>query len=365
MFNTIAKYTLILFIFLNFSCASVPSAQQSPQAVTPADSRPVWVSNRYSEFDRSRYIAEVGAASTREMAESQALANIARQFETSISADQTLVNNYQEFVRNGMTSWSENTTNQEIIRTASNIDFLVGTEIRAVWHDTRTNTFHAVAVMEKARAIPVYMEIIQANFDLINNLTTMSQQEKNTLEGYSRYWYAGVIADMNRTYANIVTLLGTAPTQSIVSGNNYRLEAQNILRNIPIEITVINDSNRRIQNAFSAAVSDLGFRTGGNNSRYKLEVNVITTPRPSRDGFEQAYIDISANIIDRQTNAVLFPYSFPSPYHEGHRTYSEAVNRCYNTAVEIINNGDDTKNPPLLSYSQYLRDYLSHFISGR
>jgi hypothetical protein len=205
--------------------------------------------------------------------------------------------------------------------------------------------------MERVKAIRLYNDMYNANQVMINNLVTMDQAEKNSLEGFSRYQFAAVVADINLSYGNVLQVLGAAPSGRLIKGDEYRIEAQNITKAIPVGVSVTNDKAGRIQGAFAKALAGLGFRSGGNNSRYVLDVNVIISDvdlPANQNKFSR--IEMTANLVDTSFNAVLLPYNFNS--REGHVTQSEAENRAYLAAERKINE----------EYGELLFDYLSRLL---
>jgi len=327
------------------------SAKQQP-AVNHSRTKPAWVDNVDAIYDRSQYVAAVGNASNRDMAEKNALANLTAIFGQSVKADQTITNTYQEAVKNGAaSSWTDNISMQNTINTSSSMDSLVGAEIREVWQDTRNNVFYAVAVMEKAKTAQLYNEMIKANQNMITNLINMNNAEKNSLEGFSRYQFAAAVADVNVTYGNVLQVIGYPVPAGLVKGDIYRLEAQNIARSIPLGITVKNDKAGRIQGAFAKALSEIGFRSGGNNSRYVLDVNINVSPVDLPNNPNKfVRIELGANLTDTAVKSVLLPYNFNS--REGHTTVSEAENRAYMAAERKINE----------EYKNMLLEYLNQSL---
>ena len=175
---------------------SAPSAQQQGPVVNTSRTKPAWVDSADSVYSRSLYIAAVGYASDRTMAEKNALASLVAFFGQSVKADQTIVNTYHEAVRNGVTAgWTDNIAMQNTIQTLASMDTVVGAEIKEVWYDSKS-TYYAVAVMEKAKTAEMYVEMIKANQNMIGNLIDMTPAQKNTIEGFTRYQFAGTVADI-------------------------------------------------------------------------------------------------------------------------------------------------------------------------
>ncbi|MDR0313675.1 MAG: hypothetical protein LBI14_08750 [Treponema sp.] len=324
------------------------STQQSAVPTNTSRTQPAWVDSVDSVFTRAQYVAAVGYASDRAMAERNDLANLAAIFGQSIQADMTITNTYWEAVRNGVSSgWTDTTEMDNTIKLSTAMGTLVGAETKEVWFDSRS-TYYAVVAMEKTRTAQVYTEMIKANQNMIGNLLAMSQEEKNTLEGFSRYQFAATVADINISYGNLLQLIGVPFSGELPMGDTYRLEAQNIARAIPIRVTVTNDRSGRIQNAFAGSLSALGFRSGGTASRYVLEVDVTTTEVEYPNNTNKwTRMELSAILTDSNLGLILLPYSFNT--REGHITYAEAVNRAYTAAERGI--------------SEEYKDLLSNFLS--
>ncbi|MCL2758998.1 MAG: LPP20 family lipoprotein [Treponema sp.] len=344
------------FIVIGVCLLCLIAANLSAQVVSAGRTPPAWVSNLESVYNKSQFLAERGEGQNREQAERNAIARIVALFGQQIQVDQNISHSYQEFVRNGASAgWSETLNVQENMRFSSSIDSLIGVEIREIWQDTRSRNpvFHAVAVMDRARTIRIYTEMVQANSALVKSLTTMSDAEKNSFEGYSRFQFAAVIADVNITYGNVLSVLDS-PVTGLPRGNEFRQEAQNIIRAIPINVVVRNDRSGRIQGAFAKAFSDLGFRSGGTNSRYILNVDVVISPVDNPNNPNRfVRMELDANLTDTTTRSVVLPYNFSN--REGHTTVSEAENRAFMSAERKINE----------EYKVLLSNYLSQLLPKR
>jgi len=188
---------------------------------------PEWVRDPYKKYDKNANVAAVGDGSSREIAEKSAMANLVKVFGQEIQVDEKVSVLYQEASKNGVTAnWSENTTVDNTIATTAGLDSLVGAEIGEVWNNVRGQHF-AVAVLNKAKAAQVYTNMVKSNQTMISDLTTMNDTQKNSLDGYSRYQFAAMIADINISYGNLLSFIG-APMQGLKKGDDYRLEASNI-----------------------------------------------------------------------------------------------------------------------------------------
>jgi hypothetical protein len=338
--------------------AQSSAAQQSPgpqQNSAAPRAEPAWVASPESVFSKTIYVAAVGYGAERALAEKNAFANLAALFGQNISGGQTVTSRYSEAVLNGAVDrWQENTAITNVIKTSAELQSLVGAEIRDYWYDGRTSHY-AVAVMEREKTAVLYADLIRSNERIIAGLTSISAAERNTLDAYSRYRFAGTVADANRVFANVLSIVGSANAGinpgDTKEGDDYRLEAANIAKTIPIAIKVNNDRSGRIQGAFAAAVNKAGLRGGSNGARYLLNADISFSPveLPNQANKFVRYT-LDARLTDTSSGDVLFPYTMSG--REGHLTAAEAENRAVIAAERQINE----------KYGILLAEYLSALL---
>jgi len=337
----------VICLLLALSACTTINAQSKSSSKAPD-----WIRDPYKKFDEKANVAAVGVGSSRQAAEKDALGKLVAIFGQSIQVDEKISTSYREAVQSGAAaSWSENTAVDNSIATSAGMDSLVGAEIGETWFDGKTN-YYAAAVLNKTKALQTYSNLIKVNQAMIDNLVNMPAADRNSLDGFARYQFAALIADITFTYGNLLSSIG-APSfaQGLKKGDDYRLEAQNIAKTIPIGITVKNDKAGRIQGAFAKAFAGLGFRSGGTNSRYVLTVDITTSPvelANQKNKFSR--IEMTADLTDTSLNTVLFPFNFAD--REGHTTQSEADNRVYAAAERKINE----------EYADLLSEYLSQLV---
>jgi hypothetical protein len=336
---------------------AVPAAAPAAQPAAPQGNRgrPAWVDTPDLVYGKQRYVAAVGFGPAREQAERNALANLTAVFGQSIQAEMKSVASYSEAVKSGAIQVSENISVQQAITTSAEMDSLLGAEIADVWYDG-SGVYYAAAVMEKEKTALLYADLIRTNSKILADLTAMSEAEKKTLNGFSRYQLAAAIADANRVYANVLTYVGNTTDINpgeMKKGDDYRLEAAGIVRNIPIEVTVSGDHSNRIKNAFTRALGSAGFRTGGGaNQRYRLAVTLGLRPADFPDPrYQYVRFTVDANLTDTaEGNSVLFPFNVSG--REGHISMPEAENRALQEAEKRI----EEAYPPALA--EYLAELL-------
>jgi hypothetical protein len=353
------KSTVLLFsikclcILLALSaCVTVNTQNKGVSNTVTANNAPDWVRDPYKKFEQQAYVAAVGVGNSRQEAEKDALGKLVAIFGQSIQVDEKISVSYMEAVRSGTTaSWSENTAINNTIQTSAGMDSLVGAEIGDAWYDGKKD-YYAVAILSKSKALQVYSNMIKQNQAMIDKLITMTPAEKNSFDGFARYQFAATVADVTASYGNLLTFIG-APSyaQGLTKGDTYRLEAQNITKAIPVGIVVKNDKSGRIQGAFAKALSEIGFISGGNNSRYILNVDITVAPVDLPNNPNKfVRIELGANLTDTNLKSVLLPFNFSS--REGHNTVAEAENRAYMAAERKINE----------EYKNLLSDYINQLL---
>jgi len=326
--------------------SAVPTAQ-----VTRGGRQPSWVSDVNSSYNRERFIAAVGSASTRAQAESRALANLIAIFGQDINSTFTVATNYTEAVNRGVLTVSEDTNIRDQITTAASMDRLIGAEIGNVW-DSGQGTVYVVAFMDKVKTISIYSDMIAANNKDIELLTTMSNSEKYSFDGYTRFKLAEFISGINSNFAVIITQAGGSVDRlNLRSAVYYDIEAKNIIRNITVAVDVSNDRANRVQDAFANVLNSEGLRTRGNNPVYtlKVDLNVSEVTFPGNN-FIFCRIEASANLIENSTGASLLPFSFDD--RSGHSTYANAETTAFLNVESLIAE----------RYPVVLREYLSSLM---
>ena len=354
MFKIVKLSILVPALLLYAGCAGVPGGRRENAA--PSGEEPAWVNNTDQVYSRLRYVAAVGYGPSRTVAEKEAFASMIGVFGQTVQVDRQSMVGYQEAMQqDAVSAYVRNTEISNAIKTSAEMEILIGAEIRDYWHDGR-GTHYAVAVMEKSKAASLYSGLIEANREIIKNLTAMDEGDRYSLSGYARYRLAAKVAGGSRVFANILSVTGGPGLSSreLAEGENFRLEAENIARRIPIDVRIENDRANRIKGAFAVAIGSTGLQSGGNGSLYVLDGRISFTPvdLQKSDSVYVRYV-LEANLLDRRTGAVLLPIVFSG--REGHLSMAEAENRALGSAERQIA-GD---------WAPALAEYLDSLLSGK
>lgn len=337
VFRAFFKVLCVLFVFLFVACASTPNSGTTEKKKSLAN-EPAWVSNPQSVYDEKQYVSATGYGLTRDLAEKSAYTSLIAVFGQRVQGETTVSERYNEALKNGRHTVSEDSELNRNITTSVDLDTVIGAEIKDTWFDG-TKTFYAVAVMDKVKGAVLYANMIEKNEETIAQLTKFSAQEKNTLDAYARYDLAASIAYTNGQYLNVLSILNpsmaAAKKASVSSGDTLKLECTKIAQTIPIKVTVQNDRERRIASAFEGVISSAGFKSGGDEARYVVDSSLSLLPveLPNNDSQFVRFI-VDAKLVDKFTGAILIPYNVNG--REGHLNIVEAENRAVRVAQQKI-----------------------------
>jgi hypothetical protein len=331
--------------FAGCATSNTVTKSEAPRETAPArptSTPPAWFYAPEALYPA--YVTGVGTGSSQAQADQQALANLVSYFRQRVQAELTSVERESETTVNGQTQFASSSQLENSVQTAAAMDKLIGAEIKERGDDG--SSYYALAALEKQSAIRSYTDLLASNQQQIDQLLDISPDDKNSFIGYSRYLRAAKFADENAVYGSVLSLLD-GRSRKLETGTRYRIEALAIIENIPVTVLVANDKADRIRGAFAAVLQKQGFRSGGNNARYVLNVTVTLSPVDLNNEFKYSRYEIDAQLTDTITSNVLVPFNING--REGHTTESEAENRAIRTAEKQITE----------TYSAKLTDYLS------
>jgi hypothetical protein len=142
---------------------------------------PDWVRGTSSKFPDAFYLVGVGAGKTREVAENQARASIAKIFRVDVTAVTGTV------TTETITTKDQKSTSDINQKTVADVEVgvrktLEGTEIADSWEDKENGTMYALAVLKRSTAQSILEEQIQQKDDEIVSLGKGANEATRKLE---------------------------------------------------------------------------------------------------------------------------------------------------------------------------------------
>ncbi|MDR0644093.1 MAG: LPP20 family lipoprotein [Treponema sp.] len=312
---------------------TMPRSPQAPSTAAKTGAKPTWIDAKDSVYNKSEHLSEIGMDARQDGADQKALAALTAVFGQSVEAQQKLSSAYNEAVRAGKVTTSESTSMQESIKTSTQLSTLVGASIADRWYDGKSS-YYSIAVMDNAKAIQVYTSIINGYNETITTLTSISDAEKYSFDGYARYKLASIIADGNQEYVRVLTYLGATPPD-VKKSADFLSEIKSIAARIPIFVNVSGDDSNRIKSALTKVITSQGLQGGTSSARYVLNVNFSLSDAnfPNNPNKFARYL-VEGSLIDTTNGNELLPFKLDG--REGHTTIEEAKNKAIATAERKI-----------------------------
>jgi len=290
-------------------------------------------------FPESAYLTAVGSGDSRQSAERNALENLAGRFNMAIHVDERTRERYWHTIENGDIHWKENIDILGYFDKRSGVDNLIGVSIEDSFQDDG-GTFFVLAVLDRKKTIEVYSDIIEKKRKEIDDLTRPDAAERNPFEGVDNFRKAAVLADMNPSYAAVLSGLGAQVPPGLQSGNELRRKADEIRRAITIGINVSGDRDDMVRAAFAKVLTGLNFKTVDSDPGYVLEVSVNVTlerkfNKPLDRDITWADQTLLAELKNPRTGEGLLTYKIKDN-REGDPVESEVLDWVFRNAVRTI-----------------------------
>jgi hypothetical protein len=268
-----------------------------------AQNKPAWVGDPSAVYPERLYVSAVGEGAGRQTAESNALGSLAAFFRRSVTSRVSIIDSETQVKGQSVSSSSMS----QSVEAIAALDKLIGAEIKAAWNDTGNGLWYAVAVMDKAKCQGLYAAELDKTAREITSLVDLSGGI--TFEMIARCKKArGLIGEAD-LYALVLTQLDGPDRQGEIAQFVSQIDAVlNEAQAIPVDVRVTGDAGGQIRAAFAGIFTAEGFQTGNRNSRYALEVTLVTTPAPKTVYYNTRYT-LNAVLKDTETDAELFTYN--------------------------------------------------------
>jgi hypothetical protein len=308
-------YTVLLFLLIG-SC------------LYAGKKKPEWISNPYSQYPSKQYLCGVGMAKELNIAQNEALKNIAGFFETRVIAVTKSMESEKSSSSNYQTS-SETSSSVKAIAEGT----LKYTQIKETWQDPKTKTFYALAVMDKIAVQTIYRNEIDDCEEFIENclapnddplirfakILSAIDKLQQTQNAYT--YYNALASDSG------ILLKPFHSLQELLELKNYAA------REIPLQIRVFGDSSGLLDASLKNVINQIGLLEN-DNPEYQIVATV--NPEPHKSLGQQFFQPLRLNISFNYGEKNLF--SFVDKTEQGGSTIEEATSRGIRVLAQNIEN---------------------------
>jgi hypothetical protein len=316
-----------------------------------AQTGPAWIVDKNKVYPESEWLSAVESNTSRELAQSAAMASLARIFKVDVKTMTNAMQSFSETVSGGKGSYSQNSALKQQVDTASNVTGLMGVILEDY---TAGGTVYVCARMNRKQGSQTYSSIIKQNDSTIKSLMEDAEIKGASFEACQALNFAYSLAAITDNYMNILSVLDSAARQSIKlsygnAANVRKLaaDAMNAISiNVQVNLTVnpelagIQIDAARIAKPFQEVLTKRKFKTTVNNAAaaaYTLNVDVsLDKVDLSGNPNKFARYVLQSALQDQWGDEIM---SFQENKRSGHTSLSEAAQRAMRD-VEAAIKGD-------------------------
>lgn len=333
--KTSIVFLIILQLFCIISCASAPPPKSN---VSTTSDFPEWINNPNSLYPDFQYIVGVGSGDTRQAAEKDAVGNIAKVFQSAITVDQTVIENYLEVEENNQSSASF--SSQMLNRTSvTSQQDLKNIKIDKIHFSSKDGLYYVLAYLDRAETALLYEQDIKNNDGKIVEYFNNYKSSQNKLNKYGNLAKCKTITAINDVLRNQYQVLTKGQAQVPVSIPISEIDRSmtELLNTITVALYPGNDTPSEVGDYLREVVGKIGFKIvniqGDFNMNYSLDIEPTNINRENLVSFNwKLTIEVKDNVNN---------YSLKSFNHKKRSTAvseGEAKSRIMRTVREQLNN---------------------------
>jgi hypothetical protein len=326
---------IFLVVVLVFSAfASLSAASKAPE----------WTLNKEAVYPGAQFIAEVREGSSRSDAESSAIAAIALFFKTNANVRTDAVREFNDSIEieievqktrsasDESAGFSQKTYIKESAVISSDVEFL-GVHCQA-WQNTKdkSNTWYAVAYIERNEAAVIYEGKIRANMSVIEAIAKDAQSESEDFFACDLYHKTFPLISLNTEYINMARAIRS--NASLYEKEiDYMADIKNKYRKLRSIITFKVTSNEnnfggKIERAMQSILESYDFKVG-NQGAYEVKMEIKSSEMSMPAG---EFVIVGLVIKIMHGDRAIISYSKNYPRAGGTKTVELAYNRA---ALEV------------------------------
>ncbi len=334
--NSFAKALLCLCVLLAGGLAFAAKKSGKPKAAK----MPEWVNQASAVYPNSSFITYVGSGPDRDSSEVKALQGLASVFGQAIKSESTASSRMVQAKEKGLVANANVQAFSLDVKRNVDVDNLIGVETKEFWQDVANETWYAIAVLDKAKAVDIYTTMIKKNASAISTVLNNAAADKASLDGFGSYDFAEDIALENEKHLQKLSVIDPSCVDGLKSycpsSKKIHAEKMQIAKQIPISVQTYNDDHGRYKEAFSQAISEAGFRgTYDASVRYNLIAKFSFERSDTTDKKTiRCRYNCESYILDTKSNHQIVPFTIKG--RESHVDYAEAQHKAETAMIGKI-----------------------------
>ncbi len=333
------KKTVIILIILQLlclvSCASAPPPKSN---ISTTSDSPEWINNPNSLYPDSRYIVGVGSGDTRQAAEKDAVGNIAKVFQSAITVDQTVIENYLEVEENNQSnaSFSSQMLNRTSITSQQDLKNI---KIDKVHFSSEDGLYYVLAYLNRAETALLYEQDIKNNDGKIVEYFKNYKNSQNKLNKYGNLSKCKTITAINDILRNQYQVLtkGQAEVPVSIPISEIDNSMTELLNTITVTLYPGKETAPEVGDFLKEVVGKIGFKMVNSQGDFSMNYSLDIEPTDiNRENLVAYNWKLTIEVKDNVNN-----YSLKSFNHNKRSTAvseGEAKSRIMRTVKEQLNN---------------------------
>lgn len=294
------KCSAILFLIGMLAVLNCTYAQKTNQI--KGEGLPGWVNEPHKFYSEAKYLVGVGSGDTRNAAEKDAIANIARVFRANVKVDQTVIENYLETQGK---SGSELSVSSQLLKqtTIAANEELKNVKVDQAYFSQSEGIYYALAYLDRAETAELYRQDMAANDAKIQEHFANYKSSANKLHRFASLSKAKAVSAINDILDQqyqIITAGQTAPPPTI-SVNELDKEMRQLLDQIGVTLNPAAGTAEEVGDYLKETIGKFGFKIMSGAAdfsfKYGLEINPTQLNQPNMVGFNwKLTIQVNDNV---------------------------------------------------------------------
>ncbi|PID27873.1 MAG: hypothetical protein CSB55_07430 [Candidatus Cloacimonadota bacterium] len=256
--------------------------------------KPQWLTDIKSKYPESLYLASIGKGDSKNNAENNAAANLARIFESKIKVDETTIQRYSELSVNNKTDVSEEMKSNKSVSVSSG-QTLFNVKFGEYFTDETGEVF-TVAYAERFSTGDIYEQKIKYNSEQTEFFLAKADKSENNFQKFAALSVAEIFAETNKNLLNQLMIISPETAEFCkpeYSLSKIRQNKEEAAASVYYSVDIKNDSDGYIKDIFDEMLTDQGFSSGEDpiiEVKGNIEFKDVKLNRPEK------FISYRANI---------------------------------------------------------------------
>ncbi len=289
--------------------------------------RPGWMENPQQKYPFNRYLTAVGEGDTLAAAESVALGNLSKIFESHVTVDERLAERYVELTGK-VNLYQEQTQFDRDVTVRSSLS-LLNVQYPERYTDRQTGRVYVLAALPRAETAEVYVTRLTQNNAMVKRFVERAELAATPAVRFASFSAAvAVSSDCSRLLDQLDILQPAAKSRAPLNFAHDDLTQRmgDAAREIGFSVHIQNDPQGKLAQTVRALLTELGFSVSPEGGFLRVRGAVGMEPTDlGRQGL--SFVRYTMQMVMEDAHGMTVA-ALNESGREGHVAEVEAINRC-------------------------------------